>query len=200
MSTATTHLCQYGHEDCYRHMGANKVVLKLAPTPKNDTAAELLDLLEGLPVVFRSIRAERGLSVVEAAKQIGIYQQAIYMFEKGGGNGGTLNLLFLILEWIGPLTREEWDEYRFTDDPSRVFMNRETLLQELAKAMVDSRDPVVVARRVGYENRLSLARRLYRMDKPRLAVFFDRQTLRGADDPASVSVTSHLNKVLERQP
>lgn len=194
MSTATTWLCNYGHEECTRHPKPS-VVLRAVEPPKADIVAELLELLEGLPVVFRSVRAERGLTMLQAAKEMGVHHSLVPALEQGKGNGGGLNVMYLALEWIGPLSPDEWNEYRFSDSPSHLSIGREELLLGLQTAMRVSRDPAVVAAHVGYDNRHSLARRLYRMRERKLAQFFGREKPRGADDPDIVSATRRLDEV-----
>lgn len=199
MSTTTTWLCNYGHEECTRHPKPN-VVLRAVEPPNADVVAGLLDLLEGLPLVFKAVRADRGLTLKKTAAEVGVGYQALSALELGNENGGGLNAAYLVLEWIGPMTREEWDEYRFSETRAHSYAPREELLQALQAAMKDSRDPATVAARVGYDNRHSLARRLYRMQEKKLASLFGRERPHGADDPDIVSASRRLDEVLVGSP
>ena len=192
MSTAThTRLCQYGHEDCYKHMSSAPVGLKLAgkPEPTLSPVVDLLDLLEALPVVLRAARFDRGLDKEAAAEQIGINGSTVGRIESDK-RGVTSDMLLLILEWLGPMSREEWDELRWADTLPRM-LSREELLEELAVAMAGgSTDRGVIARRVGYEKPLSLSRRLWRMGEHKLAAYFESELPHPSPGPDSISVTN----------
>ena len=189
MSTAThTNLCQYGHQNCHKHMASAPVALKLAgkPEPKLSPVVDLLDLLEALPVVLRAARVDRGLDKREAGKEIGIDGSTVGRIE--AGKGVTSDMLLLVLEWLGPMDREEWDELRWADTLP-LMLSQAELLIELEIAMEGSDDRAEIARRVGYEKPLSLARRLYRMREKELAGFFESELPHGSPGPDSISVT-----------
>lgn len=157
---------------------------------------DLLDLLEALPVVLRSARFDRGLDDYdEAAKAIGIHARMIMAIERGEGNQGTQSLI-KILEWLGPMSRQEWDELRFADTPAPA-LKRDELLQELAAAMAGPLDdPDAIALRVHYPNRLSLARRLWRMGENELANYFEVGRPHEPPSPTAAQVTSPLARVM----
>jgi hypothetical protein len=190
-----TNLCQYGHQNCYKHMASAPVVLKLAEKPS--PTVDLLDLLEAFPVVMRAVRFDRGLSHRAAASQIGISEDVLRRAENCADNV-TSGMLVLILEWLGPMSREEWDELRWADVLPKPLSAKE-LLEELEIAMAGSNDRAEIARRLGYEKPLSLARRLYRMKKNELAGFFESELPHTSAGPDSISVTPQTRKYLTHE-
>lgn len=171
MSTAVhTQLCRYGHENCRKHGTEVSVIMRPTPSP----VVDLLDLFEAVPVVLRAARHRRGLdNTKKAAKAIGLDQHTLFRIERG--QEVTMKSLWSVLEWLGPLTRREWDELRGATVPP-IPMRREELLTELRIAMKDgTNDRHKIAARVGYERPVSLARRLRNMGERRLANFFDSE-------------------------
>src|SRR4249919_4136158 len=177
-------------------MSSAPVALKLAgkPEPKLSPVVDLLDLLEALPVVLRAARFDRGLDEATAAELIEVSEQTVRRVE-AGLESVTFGMLLLILEWLGPMSRDEWDELRWADVLPRP-LSREELLVELEIAMAGSNDRAEIAARVGYEKPLSLARRLYRMEEHKLAAYFESELPHGSPGPDTISVTSPLRRAL----
>lgn len=150
-------------------------------------------------MVFRNARLSRGLETVNAAaKVIGIHTSTVTRIETRPETV-SLELLERIFEWLGPLTQEEWDELRYADIPPRT-LSRTELMHELAVAMSGTtRDYREIARRVGYPNPLSLARRLDRMGESRLASFFEGNH-QGSPGPGSLRVSPYVTHLFRDNP
>jgi hypothetical protein len=169
----------------------------LEPSP----IVDLLDLLEGLPVVLRAARFARGLkSPEEASRVIGIHPSVIRRVESGNGEKTALPTLLSIAEWLGPLTREEWEELRWAETPP-VALSRADLMAELELAMAGgSNDRHVIARRVGYDKPASLSMRLRRMGELELANFFEAVRPHESAGPDSVPVPQVVRMIFKKNP
>jgi transcriptional regulator with XRE-family HTH domain len=158
-----------------------------------------LDLIEGLPVVFRNARLCRGLDTVHAAaRDIGISDSTVTRIET---RPETVNLELLerIFEWLGPLSQEEWDALRYADLPRRE-LSRTELLQELEVAMTHKDDYRVVAARL-QSSPAALSRRLDRMGEHRLARFFEGHNAgRCSSGPDSVRVSPYVTHLFHDNP
>jgi hypothetical protein len=168
--------------------------------PTTGPVGHLLDLIEGLPLVFRNARLSRGLATVyEAADDIGIHYSTVTRIETRP-EGVSLELLERIFEWLGPLTQQEWDELRYADTPPRP-LSRTELLEELEVAMSGTtRDYRAIARRLRYPNPATLARRLDRMGEHRLARFFEGNEAGKCSGPDSVRVSPYVTHLFHNNP
>jgi hypothetical protein len=168
---------------------------ELEPSPVID----LLDLLEGLPVVLRAARFARGLRTPEeAGKAIGIHPTVIRKVERGDGTQTAMPTLITIAEWLGPLTRDEWEELRWTETPPTI-LSRADLLHELEVAMRGGTNDVrEIARRLGYDKPASLSMRLRRMGELELANFFEAERPHGSAGPDSVPIPSYVRVIMRR--
>lgn len=166
--------------------------------PTTGPVGHLLDLVEGLPVVFRNARLSRGLDTVHAAaKAVGISDSTVTRIETRPETV-SLELLERIFEWLGPLSQEEWDALRYADLPRRE-LSRTELLEELKVAMSDRADYRAVAARM-QTSPATLSRRLDRMGEHRLARFFQGHNAGRCSGPDSVRVSPYVTHLFRDNP